>query len=312
MTLPRFRGKLQSMKQTFLFTAALAGFFTFFPQTGFAQDGSRLQQWRETREHRRDGKEAIKAAPAASLTQDTFGGRDILLHIAPNVPAMGNRAMVVVLHGGMGNAGHIQKIIGMDDPADEGGFIVAYLNGSQAARINPNFHAWNAGGGCCGQPFKQNVDDVAYITGAVKYLSAKYGVNPAKIYGMGHSNGAMMTQRLMCETDLYQAAIPISGPLNTDSDQCPMAKGKKIRAIHGDEDKNVPINGGKGTKGVTNIPYKSQASSEKVFTQSGAEYTIDVLHGTDHGLDHIVTTIEQRDGRTLGREAALFFGLAPK
>ncbi len=279
-----------------------------------AQDNAgKFQQWKETREHRREAKKAMDAVPQDVVT-DNFQGRDLLIYASPNMPSMGRRSMIVVLHGGMGNAVHIQTIIGqqMKDAADEGGYIIAYLNGSQATRRNAKFLAWNAGGGCCGQPAKNNVDDVAYITGAVSYLARKYGVDKERIFGMGHSNGAMMTQRLMCETDLYQAIIPISGPLNIDVKTCPKAKGRKIWAIHGDKDENVPIGGGPGTKGLTDVPYKSEIYAKEIFEASDALYRIDAVKGADHSLQHLADAIEQRETRTLAREAALFFGLAPK
>ena len=288
-------------------------FVVFTALPALAEDG-RLQKWRELREHRTAGKQAVMSEAPESLTRDTYGGREILLHVAPNVPAPGRRALVVVLHGGMGNANHIYSTIGaeMDDAADEGGFIVTYLNGSRASRLNEKFKAWNGGGECCGQPYKQNVDDIAYIKGAVDYLAGKYGVDRQKVYGMGHSNGAIITQRLMCETDLYQAAIPLSGPLNIDVTACPAAKGKRIWAIHGALDKNLPVQGGFGTQGVTDIDYNSQEYSQRIFAQSGAEYRLDILPGIDHSLKNLTNAIEQREQRTFGREAALFFGLAPK
>ncbi len=293
--------------------AFLTMFVVFTALPALAEDG-RLQKWRELREHRTAGKQAVMSEAPESLTRDSYGGREILLHVAPNVPAPGRRALVVVLHGGMGNANHIYSTIGaeMDDAADEGGFNVAYLNGSRASRLNEKFKAWNGGGECCGQPYKQNVDDVAYITGAVDYLAGKYGVDRQKVYGMGHSNGAIMTQRLMCETDLYQAAIPLSGPLNIDVTGCPAAKGKRIWAIHGEKDENLPVVGGSGTKGVTNINFKSQEYSQRIFEQSGADYRLDILPSIDHSLKNLTNSIEQREQRTFGREAALFFGLAPK
>lgn len=274
----------------------------------------RLREWRETREHRAEGKRRMDA-DAMGTAKDSYGGREILLHIAPNAPPSGRRALVIILHGGMGNASHIYSVIGqqMNDAADEGGYIIAYLNGSAAtAGPGDKFHAWNAGGGCCGQPYKSHVDDIGYITGALDYLVGKYGIDKTRVFALGHSNGAMMAQRLMCESDLLQAAIPISGPLNTNDERCPSAAGKRIWAIHGDADENVPINGGYGTKGVTNIDFQSQASSETVFTKSGADYEIDILPGIDHNLSNIAAAIEKRDQRTLGRDAALFFGLAPK
>lgn len=282
-----------------------------------AQDGpirERIKEWRETREHRADGRHRTEEA-AEDAVKDSFGGREILLHVAPNVPSPGRRPLVIVLHGGMGNANHIYSVIGqqMNDAADEGGYIVAYLNGSHAGeRVPEKFHAWNAGGECRGQPYKQDVDDIGYITGAVDYMAEKYGVDKTRVFALGHSNGAMMAQRLMCESDLLQAAIPISGPLNTNDERCPDAEGKKIWAIHGDADENVPINGGHGTKGISKALFKSQASSETVFTKSGADYRIDILPGVDHKLGNIAAAIEKQDQRTLARDAALFFGLAPK
>ena len=292
--------------------ALLALALCLIPLSAHAEMGERLKQWREMREHRQDAKKRLDQVPQDVAT-DSFEGREILVHVAANArPA--NREMVVVLHGGTGNANHIFSILGQDlnDAADEGGFVVAYLNGSAASRLGGSSHAWNAGGGCCGQPFAKNVDDVAYIKAAVKYLTAKYNVDPKKVYGIGHSNGAMMTQRLMCETDLYQAAIPISGPLNIDNPKCLSGQGKKIWAIHGAADENVPVKGGFGTKGVTNINYKSQDYTQTVFHAVTVEYKEDILPGIDHSLQSIAIAIEKRDGRTFGRDAALFFGLAPK
>lgn len=288
-------------------------FIVSIPFAGHAQDApaSRLQKWREMREHRQDGKQRLRAEPVGAQ-KDSFDGREILLYTPTNMPAQGKRAMVVILHGGMGNANHIYSTFGkeMNAAADEGGFMVVYLNGT-ATRMGDDFHTWNSGG-CCGKAYQDKVDDVTYISRAVHYMADKYGIDSQKIFGMGHSNGAMMTQRVMCETDLYQAAIPISGPLNIETTQCPAAKGKRILAIHGTVDENVPIGGGKGTKGLTSVPFKSEEYSKKIFTQSGAEYTIDAVEGADHLPANIIQKIQAREGRSFGQYAALFLGLAPK
>src|ERR1700676_2056590 len=119
----------------------------------------------------------------------------------------------------------------MDSAAEKNGFIVAYLNGTRATRsMGADKLGWNAGGGCCGQPAINNVDDVGYVDGSVNYLAGKYGVDRSRIYGMGHSNGAMMTERLMCESKIYAPAVAISGPLNLETGNCPAARGKRILA----------------------------------------------------------------------------------
>jgi len=260
---------------------------------------------------------ALLATVANAATTDTFDGRDLIVEVPAQLPPAGSRALVVVLHGGMGNASRIEsagaeKGLGMDAVADKYGFIAAYLNGTPVTRFfGNNMLGWNAGGGCCGQSASNNIDDVGYISHAVAYLAGKYGIDRSRVYGIGHSNGAMMTQRLLCETNLYAAGVAISGPLNVDAGSCPSAKGKRVLAIHGADDQNVPIEGGAGTKGISRAVYKSEARSRQVFTDSGASYTLQIVPGADHKLDHIDAVIQQTEGMSIAEKAARFFGLVP-
>ena len=278
--------------------------------------GHRLQTLREMRANKREN-DALKVSEEAlgahsqNVVQDRFNGRDLILYVPSRLPPAGQRGMVVALHGGGGNAQYIQDHLKMDGVAERNEFIVAYLNGSDASlRLPSKMKAWNAGNGCCGEPYKNKVDDIGYITGAVQYLVHKYAVNPKRVYGIGHSNGAMMTQTLMCETNVYSKAISLAGSLMADVVMCPNARGKILLAIHGADDRNVPPSGGRGSKGVTNIEYKSEASSRAMFESSGGKYSIQWLPGTDHSLEHIGATIQEREGISLAEKAARFFGLA--
>lgn len=241
---------------------------------------------------------------------DSFGGRDMVVYTPSHLPPAGQRSLVVVLHGGMGNALQIQGYLGLDPLADKYGFVVAYLNGTQVMGIGgENMRGWNAGE-CCGLPQRKNTDDVGYITGAINYITQKYGINRSQIYGMGHSNGAMMTQRLICETDLYTSAIPVSAPLEIDVVSCPPARGKRILAIHGAEDKNVPVEGGYGTDAINKkTNYNSQAYSKSVFDKSGADYQLLVLEGAAHNPETINAALIKTNGVTLPQTLVKFFGL---
>src|SRR4051812_24153318 len=44
---------------------------------------------------------------SAADTVDHYAGRDMIVHVPARLPASGSRALVVVLHGGMGNADRI-------------------------------------------------------------------------------------------------------------------------------------------------------------------------------------------------------------
>jgi polyhydroxybutyrate depolymerase len=259
---------------------------------------------------------AMPAQSVAGASTESFGGRNLIVYQPENLPPAGHRALVVVLHGGLGNAqriasGGAESALNLNAEADKDGFIVVYLNGTPVTRrLGDNFLGWNAGGGCCGMSAENNIDDVGYIQGAVHELEAKYGVDPARVFGIGHSNGAMMTQRLMCETDLYASAIAISGALDAPDTACPAARGKHILALHGQDDENVPIAGGRGTKGVAGIAFGSEAHSREVFTQSGATYDLQIVPGAPHALAEIDAAIQKTEGRSIPQKAAAYFRLA--
>jgi poly(3-hydroxybutyrate) depolymerase len=255
-----------------------------------------------------------EAISSPGVTSENYKGRELLVYVPPNMPGRGTRALVIVLHGVLGNASRIEggaseKGLKMDEVARKNGFIVAYLNGTPVTRrLGPDKLGWNAGGGCCGVPAENNVDDVGYITNAVKHLVDKFGIDPSRVYGIGHSNGAMMTMRLMCKANIYAAAVSISGPLNLIVQNCPGARGKHILAIHGEDDQIVPITGGQGAKGLSRVSYKSEQYTQQIFAASGADFRLQTVSGADHFLDNIDARIEQTESVSIAQKVALFFG----
>jgi polyhydroxybutyrate depolymerase len=259
---------------------------------------------------------AALSVPAGAASGDislNYGDRSLYIHVPSRLPPEGSRPLVVVLHGGLGNAERIvsqrsEAGLNMDAVADKYGFIVAYMNGTPVARmLADDKKGWNAGE-CCGMSSANNVDDVRYISGAVQYLARGYGINLGQVYGMGHSNGAMMALRLMCETDLFAAVVPISGALEIEARSCPPARGKGILAIRGADDENVPLAGGKG-KGVSRSNFRSQEYTRQAFAASGARYTLQVLPGAEHRFDTIERAMAKAEGISIAEKAARFFGL---
>jgi poly(3-hydroxybutyrate) depolymerase len=256
------------------------------------------------------------AAHASQLITEPYEGRTALVYLPTTLPANGSRALVVVLHGGLGNAQRIsgkqsESALNMDALAEQAGFVVAYLNGTPVARLlGSDKLGWNAGK-CCGLPAEKKIDDVAYLQATVKAIAAKYGIDQSRIYGVGHSNGAMMTQRMMCETSSYSAAVAISGALENEASNCPLARGKRLMAIHGEDDQNVPINGGKGSKGISRTNYASQAATAEVWQGSGASYELKIIKAANHSTENINMRLIETESTTLAQKIALFFGLIP-
>lgn len=277
--------------------------------------GERLRRLDQIIETQRENRASVVSeeslgAVTVNLHRDSFDGRNMLVYVPSKLPPTGQRGLLVALHGGGGNARFMQQHLKIDGVAEKNGFIVAYLEGTAANRVlGDGMKAWNAGSGCCGKPYTDKVDDVGYITRAVSWLQKKYGADPARTYGTGHSNGAMMTQTLMAEANIYTKAVTLAGTLMAESADLSDARGHTIINYHGAHDINVPIAGGYGQKGVTNINFTSQKRAKEIFERAGGTYILRVLPGADHSVEHLSEASEKQDGLTIGERLARDLGL---
>jgi polyhydroxybutyrate depolymerase len=149
--------------------------------------------------------------------------------------------LVVMMHGGFGSASQAEKSYGWNTEAASGHFLVAYPDGFDKA--------WNAGGGCCGIPAKDGVDDIGFITAMVSAIEHSTGVNAGAVYATGISNGGIMAYDLACHTTVFAAIGPDSA---TELGGCQDPATLSVIAIHGTADKNIPYDGGEGD-GVAHI-----------------------------------------------------------
>lgn len=148
------------------------------------------------------------------------------------------RPLVILLHGANGNAEEIEKMSGMSQKADREDFIVVYPEGTGPNRK----YMWNADN-CCGDAFKDGVDDIGFIRAMIEKLLTDYPVDPDRIYVAGFSNGAMMAYRLACMlSDKLAAIAPVEGALY-DAD-CHPSDPVSVIAVHGTEDLKILYHGG--------------------------------------------------------------------
>jgi polyhydroxybutyrate depolymerase len=180
--------------------------------------------------------------PVGSSTHTiSVGGlnRSYIVYRPATLPAAAS--LVVMLHGGFGSGSQAEKSYNWNAEADSGHFLVAYPDGVDKA--------WNAGGGCCGKPAKDGVDDVGFITAMVSAIEHSVGVNAGAVYATGISNGGIMAYDLACHTTIFAAIGPDSA---TELGGCPDPAALSVIAVHGTADKNIPYNGGAGD-GVAHI-----------------------------------------------------------
>ena len=149
--------------------------------------------------------------------------------------------LVLMLHGG-GGSGSGQELLtkgGFNRIADRDGLIVLYPDG-----VDRN---WNDGrSDVNSRAFKENVDDVGFLTALVEKISHDYSIDRQRVFVTGMSNGGFMSFRLACDAaDRFLAAAPVVAGLSVDlGARCKPKRPVSIAILNGTEDPLVPWNGG--------------------------------------------------------------------
>jgi polyhydroxybutyrate depolymerase len=138
----------------------------------------------------------------ASLEHDGVT-RSFIVHVPAGYDNTHPIPLVLNFHGATMTAALQQRTTGMDEKADEAGFVVVYPEGVD--------RSWNAGA-CCGEAAANDTDDVGFARALVAYTRGRVCVDPKRIYATGFSNGGRMSYRLGCEAaDLFAAIAPVAG-----------------------------------------------------------------------------------------------------
>ena len=149
--------------------------------------------------------------------------------------------LLIMLHGyqssGMGHEAYFH----FTPVADAHGFLYAYPDGTLDSL---KFRFWNATDGCCNL-FMKAVDDVGYLNALIDDVSAKYNVDPKRIYVVGHSNGGFMSHRTACDLSPRVAAIvSLAGAQWNDASKCQPTQKVSVLEIHGDADMTISYDAG--------------------------------------------------------------------
>src|SRR5829696_1447046 len=201
-------------------------------------------------------------APGDYKRTITVGGRvrSYLLHIPPSPNRGKPMPVVIVLHGGGGNAEGMAQTSGFTVKADEERFIVIYPNGT--GRLRNRLLTWN-GGNCCGYAHENNIDDVSFIRALIGQVRTELTVDGRRIFVTGFSNGGMMSYRLACElSDQIAAVAPVAGALNFE--KCDPVRPVSLVAFHGTADEHVLYEGGEPKRRVDRNPRTDRSVAEAI------------------------------------------------
>jgi len=167
--------------------------------------------------------------------------RTFVVRAPANAPAPGTkRPLVIMLHGGGGNASNAEQMSGFTALVEREGLVVVYPEGT--GRRPDRLLTWNAQH-CCGPAMQRDVDDVRFIDALLDTVIARYAVDPRRVYVTGMSNGAMMTHQVGIALSHRIAAIaPVVGALF--GDEAPPAHPVPAIIFNGMQDASVPYAGG--------------------------------------------------------------------
>ncbi len=151
-------------------------------------------------------------------------------------------ALVLVLHGSQGDGEQMRAAsrYGFDLLAERYGFVVVYPDGYQ--------RHWNDCRGSADYAANtENIDDVGFLRALVQRMAQEQGVDPARVFATGLSNGGQMAYRLGLEApDLVAgiAAMAASLPVESNLDCEPSGEAVAALVMNGTADPVNPYEGG--------------------------------------------------------------------
>jgi len=244
----------------------------------------------------------VSASFVSASIKAEINGRPYSLYVPRQLP-QGKAPLLLALHGAYGNADFIEEHLKMNPVADRKGFIVAYPNGTLGPLLAAKDRRfWNAGE-CCGVAKRRNVDDVKYLADMINDIASRYPIDRSRVYITGHSNGAMMSYRFVCERpDLVAGMVGIAGQLVTTN--CRSARNVSVLQIHGQNDDFVPSQGGVAKKNRWGPKYRSAAETRQALERSGAKVDTELLPGTGHEITEINSAVSVRYRESLAERIA--------
>jgi len=170
------------------------------------------------------------------------GGRErsYRLHLPQgSAPPETGWPLVLVLHGGGGNARQMEKFSRFSRLADEQRFVVAYPEGVD--------RGWNDGRvGEFNTAHRDNVDDLGFLKAVVEDIAAQHRLDRRRIYATGISNGGFMSARLGADaSEVFSAIAPVVAGLPRGwGERLQPALPVSVMVVQGTADPLVPYLGG--------------------------------------------------------------------
>jgi polyhydroxybutyrate depolymerase len=186
-----------------------------------------------------------RAAPESGLVSATsvHGGRERTFHV--HVPPGHSPArpvpLVIALHGGGGSGERLDEMADgqFTRGADARGWVVVFPDGVE--------NGWNDGRPLSSARDRRRagVDDVAFIAALIDHAHSRWGIDRARVYATGISNGGFMSVRLGIDlSDRLAAVAPVTASVSLAVAASAPKRPIPVLFVNGTDDPLVPYAGG--------------------------------------------------------------------
>ena len=202
--------------------------------------------------------------------------------------------LLFVFHGYSGSASGIMNYSGLNQIADDNGFVVCY---PQGLIDEWDYAFWNVG---YDWHVDETVDDVGFSTSLAQYLQTEYNLSAQNTFSTGMSNGGDMSYLLACQaSDVFRAIAPVAGCMMTWLyNSCAPVNPVPVFEIHGTDDDVTWWDGADEINNDGYGPWESVDTTFNFWTQlnSCTEFIIDTLPDIDMSDGSYVVSHKNTNG----------------
>jgi polyhydroxybutyrate depolymerase len=184
---------------------------------------------------------AAPAMPSIGTATVDVDGRRVTVHIPASYGGATAAPLVIGLHGYTSTGAELDSYLRLTAESDRRGFVYAYPDGSRDQRGDL---FWDATDACCDFDGSRP-DNATFLSGLITTIQRTYRIDRARVYLIGHSNGAFMAFRMACDhAEQITAIAAFNGATWQDPSRCRPSEPVSVLAIKSTADETVAFAGG--------------------------------------------------------------------